>query len=98
MKTMQQLRDNKNLSYEDLASVKHDLKIEIDKQQVIVLDSAKRLIPFSKNASNLLFRNSSFSPLSLLTISRRKGRNISLLQGILIGYKLMRNIRRLLRR
>lgn len=98
MKTMQQLYENKKLSFEDLASVKHDLKLKIDKKQDQVFDSAKRLVPFTKDSSTLSLKKSSFSPLSLITTPIRKGKTISIVEGIVVGYKLVRNIRKFIKR
>ena len=98
MKTMQQLYETKNLSFEDLAVVKKQLKQKIDNQQEQVFGSAKRLVPFTKDSATLSLKKKSLSPLSLITTPIRKGKTISLVEGIVIGYKLVRGNRKFIRR
>ncbi len=95
---MQRLYDNKkNLRLEDLAVIKRDLKSDIEKQQAKLLSSTKRLVPFTKDSTTFSLKRR-FFPLSLITTSIRKGKAFSLIEGIVMGYKVMRNVRRIFRR
>ena len=98
MKTMQQLYETKNLSFEDLANAKKQLKQRIDAQQEQISSSAKRVVPFSKDSTTISLKNNALSPLSFITTPIRKGKAISLVEGIVIGYKLIRSIRKFIRR
>lgn len=98
MKTIQRLyNDIDNLRLEDLAEIRRELKSEIEVQQVQLLKSAKRLVPFTKDSTTFSFKNR-FSPLSLITTPLRKGKTFSLVEGIVMGYKVMRNVRRIFKR
>lgn len=98
MKTMQQLYNNKKLNIDDLRDVKMQLKQKIDEQQEQVFTSAKRLVPFTKDSTTINLNKKSLSPLSLVTTPIRKGKAISIAEGVLIGFKLMKSVRRLIRR
>lgn len=98
MKTMQQLYEKKDLTFEDLSVIRKQLKDRIDLQQNQIQKSARRLIPFSQNDGSLSLKNKTFSPLSLITTPIRKGKTLSLIEGIVIGYKLVRGIRRIIRK
>ena len=98
MKTMQKLYETKGLTIQDLSAVKKDLKQRMDIQQEQVFTSAKRLVPFTKDSTTINLNKKSLSPLSLITPPMRKGKTISIVEGVLIGYKLMKNARRLFRR
>lgn len=98
MRTMQQLYENKNLTIEDLSEVKKELKQRIEAQQNHVLTSARRLVPFTKDSTTINLNRKSLSPLSLITTPIRKGKTISIVEGVLIGYKLMRSIRKFIRK
>ncbi len=98
MKTMQKLYETKGLTIQDLSAVKKDLKQRMDIQQEQVFTSAKRLVPFTKDSTTINLNKKSLSPLSLITTPMRKGKTISIVEGVLIGYKLMKNARRLFRR
>lgn len=98
MKTMQQLYEKKDLTFEDLSVIRKQLKDRIDLQQNQIQKSARRLIPFSQNDASLSLKNKAFSPLSLITTPIRKGKTLSLIEGIVIGYKLVRGIRRIIRK
>ena len=98
MKTMQQLYEKKDLTFEDLSVIRKQLKDRIDLQQNQIQKSARRLIPFSQNDGSLSLKNKAFSPLSLITTPIRKGKTLSLIEGIVIGYKLVRGIRRIIRK
>lgn len=98
MKTMQRLYETKGLTIQDLSEVKKDLKQRMDIQQEQVFTSAKRLVPFTKDSTTINLNKKSLSPLSLITTPIRKGKTISIVEGVLIGYKLMKNARRLFRR
>lgn len=98
MKTMQQLYETKNLSFEDLSIVKKHLRQKIDKQQEQIFVSSKRLVPFTKNSTTLSLKNKALSPLSFITTPLRKGKAISLVEGIVMGYKVVRSIKKLMRK
>ncbi|MHB9140251.1 MAG: hypothetical protein ACYC25_00060 [Paludibacter sp.] len=98
MKTIQQLYETKNLSIEDLSVFKEQLRQRIDGQQKQVLDSAKRLVPFSKESTTISLKSKAFSPLSLITTPIHKGKTISLVEGIILGYKIIRSVQKLIRR
>jgi hypothetical protein len=95
---MQKLYETKGLTIQDLSAVKKDLKQRMDIQQEQVFTSAKRLVPFTKDSTTINLNKKSLSPLSLITTPMRKGKTISIVEGVLIGYKLMKNARRLFRR
>lgn len=98
MKTMQQLYENRKLTMDDLADVKFDLKRKINEQQSKMQVSMKQIIPFTKDSTTINLNNKKFLPLSLITTPIRKGRAISVAEGILVGYKVMKSIRRFIRR
>lgn len=86
------LREKRNLTMEDLELVKYQLKRELDAKQNSINHSAKSLIPFSK-----VSRNASNS-FPLLSTRRRKGKTISIVEGVVMGFKMVKNISRMLRR
>lgn len=98
MKTIQQLHNTSRLKMDDLTDAKVDLKKKIEEQQRIVQSSIKQLVPFSKDSTTINLNKKSMLPLSLITTPIRKGKAITMVEGIMIGYKLTKNIRRLLRR
>lgn len=98
MKTMQKLYETKGLTIQDLLEVKKDLKQRMDIQQKQVFTSAKRLVPFTKDSTAISLNKKRLLPLSLITAPIRKGRTMSMIEGALIGYKLMRSIRKFFRR
>lgn len=98
MKTIQQLYETKNLSIEDLSVFKEQLRQRIDEQQKRMLHSAKRLVPFSKESTTVSLKSKVFSPLSLITTPIHKGKTISLVEGIVLGYKIVRSVQRLIKR
>lgn len=98
MKTMQQLYENRNLRLEDLSDVKKNLKQKINAQQEQLMVSAKQLVPFTKDSTTINLNKKSLSPLSLITTPIRKGKTMTVVEGILIGFKIMKSIRRFLRR
>ena len=98
MKTMQRLYETKGLTIQDLSEVKKDLKQRMNIQQEQVFTSAKRLVPFTKDSTTINLNKKSLSPLSLITTPIRKGKTISIVEGVLIGFKLMKNARRLFKR
>lgn len=98
MKTMQKLYKTKGLTIRDLQEAQKDLKQRMEMQQEQVLASAKRLVPFTKDSSVFGLSPKRLLPLSLITAPIKKGRVISVIEGVLIGYKLARSIRRFIRR
>ncbi len=98
MKAMQQLYEKKDLTFEDLSVIRKQLRQRIDSQQEHIMVSARRLIPFSGGSSGISLKNKGISPLSLITTPIRKGKAISLVEGMVIGYKLVRSIRRIIRK
>ncbi len=95
---MQKLYETKGLTIQDLSEVKKDLKQRMDIQQEQIFTSAKRLVPFTKDSTTINLNKKSLSPLSLITTPIRKGKTISIVEGVVLGYKLMKNARRLFRR
>ena len=91
---MQQLYETKNLSFEDLSIVKKHLRQKIDKQQEQIVVSTKRLVPFTKDSTTLSLKNKALSPLSFFSTPLRKGKTISLVEGIVMGYKVVRGIKK----
>lgn len=94
MKTMQKLYENKKLKLEDLAVVKMDLKHRINSQEKHISTSVKRLVPFTKDSTTINLNSKSLSPLALFTTPIRKGKALSVIDGLVLGYRVMRNVRR----
>ncbi|MFV0390525.1 MAG: hypothetical protein ACK5KP_01350 [Paludibacteraceae bacterium] len=98
MKTIHQLQKNKKLKIDDLQDVKRQLRLRIDEQQKMMMASAKGLVPFSANSSSIRSNKKRLIPLSILTTPLRKGKTISVVEGMLIGYKLIKSIRRVVKK
>lgn len=94
---MQQLYENKKLKIDDLYGVKMQLKKKINVQREEVFIAAKRLVPFTKDSTTISLSNK-LLPLSLITFPFRKGKVFSVVEGVLMGFRLMKNIRRLMRK
>ena len=94
MKTMQKLYENKKLKIDDLSVVKLELKNKIDTQEHHISSSVKRLVPFTKDSTTINLNSKSLSPLTLITTPFRKGKTLTVIDGLVIGYKVMRNVRR----
>ena len=95
---MQQLYENKNLKLEDLTTVRQNLRIQIENQQTQVLESAKGLASFKGMLSLLAYNKPAHSPISLLASAGNKKNKFSFVDGMVMGYKMIRNVRRMFRR
>ena len=83
---------NKNLTIDDMSIVREQIKQKIEEQKDQVILSAQHLVPFSSDTK------SSFIPLSLVTVPFTKGKIMNLIQGAIVGYKIVRSIRRFIRK
>lgn len=97
MKTIQQLYDQKNLSLEDLIFVRQELKNKIENKQNQLLDSSRRLMTFPKIVNQNSLKDNLFSIVSLLT-SNKYGKIGTVVEGIIVGYKISKSIRKLFRK
>lgn len=91
---MQKLYENEKLKLEDLSGVKMELKHKIDSQENQIATSLKRLVPFTKDSTTINLNSKRLSPLALFTTPIRKGKTLSIIDGVVMGYKVMRNVRR----
>lgn len=85
-----QLTD-KNITIEDIPALKREAKQKIEAQKVRLLSTAQELIPFSSTTSTI-------TPLSLITTPFRKGKVMTVVQGVILGYNLVRKLRQLFRK
>lgn len=96
---MQQLRENRHLTINDLTEIRKELKVKVDLQQDVMLASAKRLVPFNNGTSVINLGKKSLSPLKLMTmLPLRRAKRMTLVEGIVIGYKVMSSVKRFVRR
>jgi hypothetical protein len=97
MKTIQQLSDKKNLTLDDLAEVRENLKFEIENQQKKIITSSQQLISFPKITKQNTLKDNLISLFSLIS-SNNYGRTRIVIEGIWAGYRISRNIMRIFRR
>jgi hypothetical protein len=97
MKTIQQLYDKKNLTLEDLAEVRENLKFEIENQQKKIITSSQRMVTFPKITKQNTLKDNLLSLISLIS-NRNYGRTRTVIEGIWAGYRISRNIMRIFRR
>lgn len=97
MKTIQQLSDKKNLTLDDLAEVRENLKFEIENQQKKIITSSQQLISFPKITKQNTLKDNLISLFSLIS-SNKYGRTRIVIEGIWAGYRISRNIMRIFRR
>jgi len=83
---------NKNLTIDDMPILREQIKQKIEDQKDQVISSAQHLVSFSS------VTKSSFTPLSLVTTPFTKGKIMNLVQGAIVGYKIVRSIRRFIRK
>ena len=83
---MKQITD-KNITIEDIPVFKLEAKEKIEAQKVRLISTAQDLVPFSSSTT------STITPLALITAPFRKGKAMTVVQGVILGYNLIRKLR-----
>ena len=88
---MKQITD-KNITIEDIPAFKQEAKQKIEVQKVRLISTAQDLVPFSSTTT------STITPLALITAPFRKGKVMTVVQGVILGYNLIRKLRQFLKK
>jgi hypothetical protein len=83
---------NKDFTIDDLPVFKNEVRQRIEEQKNQLISTAQGLIPFNSKTTT------SITPLSLITAPFRKTKVMTVVEGVIIGYNIVRKIRRLLRK
>ncbi|MBP1663132.1 MAG: hypothetical protein H6Q19_272 [Bacteroidetes bacterium] len=85
---------DKNITIEDMLVFKKEARQKIEQQKVRLISRAQQLMPFFSSSST----TTSFAPLALMTAPFRKGKMMTVIQGLIVGYNLVRRIRKLIKK
>lgn len=83
---------DKNITIEDIPAFKLEAKQKIEVQKVRLITTAQDLVPFSSSTT------STITPLALITAPFRKGKAMTVVQGVILGYNLVRKLRLLIKK
>ena len=98
MKLMSKLGSNKNLQLEDIELARTELRKQIKLQQELLTVTTREVTTIHNPIASLVGKRSSFSPLSLLSAPVRNRKTYLFMQGMVLGYRGIKKMRRAVRK